>query len=391
MDAILRLIGKYCMRIILCPFKLIPIKHNRILLLNNQALNYSDSPKYIIEYLLAHYPGKFEIVLAVDAPVKFTDLGKKGIKTIRFDSLQYFYYMMTTKVFVTNSGGHSYIPKRKQQLFINTHHGGGAYKTNGRDMFEDTWIFRKDLMLASKQTDYFLSTCHRFTKVNVQSILLPKEKFWEIGMPRNDMLLNGNASLRNHVREKLGIREGDKLVLYAPTYRKPDDNYFKESIAVSYGIDCEKVREALHKRFGGNWKFGFRLHPCVVNRNQLPKGNVIDLSDYEDMQELLLAADVMINDFSSSMWDFMLTGKPCFTFALDMDHYVETTKLYTPLNEWPFSKARSNEELAENILNFEEKSYMDACKKHYELLGGCETGKATELVCRKIYDRCFQP
>ena len=119
------------------------------------------------------------------------------------------------------------------------------------------------------------------------------------------------------------------------------------------------VCDALHERFGGRWIFAYRYHPCIVNREKAKRmENVADFTDYDDMQELLLASDVLINDFSSSMWDFMLTGKPCFTFALDMDHYVETTKLYTPLNEWPFSKARSNEELAENILNFEEKIHI---------------------------------
>lgn len=57
----------------------------------------------------------------------------------------------------------------------------------------------------------------------------------------------------------------------------------------------------------------------------------IDLTDYEDMQELLLAADAMINDFSSSMWDFMLTGNPSFMYAVDLPHYVETTEVYTPV------------------------------------------------------------
>ena len=296
---------------------------------------------------------------------------------------------MSSKIFITNSGGHAYLPLRKSQFVINTHHGGGCYKTNGLDMFEDTSLFRKDLKFSSNQTGVFLSTCKKFSKVNANSILLSQEKFWEIGMPRNDILIENNAEQKKRIRRKLGLKEGEKLVLYAPTYRKPNDNYFNESIAVSYGIDCERVCRALTKKFDGKWIFGFRLHPCVTNRDELPYGDVVDLSDYEEMQELLLVADVMINDFSSSMWDFMLTGKPCFIFALDLNHYIETTKLYTPVSEWPFSLARNNGELERNILSFDEEKYRTDCKAHYELLGGCETGKATKLVCELIEKKCY--
>ena len=106
------------------------------------------------------------------------------------------------------------------------------------------------------------------------------------------------------------------------------------------------------------------------------------------MQELLLVSDVLINDFSSCMWDFMLTKKPCFIFAKDLQHYIDTTDVYTPVSEWPFSKATSNEELVKNILSFDEKEYLCACKKHYTDLGGCETGKAAVLVADRIEELC---
>ena len=106
------------------------------------------------------------------------------------------------------------------------------------------------------------------------------------------------------------------------------------------------------------------------------------------MQELLLAADVLINDFSSSMWDYMLTGKPCFTFAQDLQHYVETTEVYSPVADWPFPKSTNMEKLISDIENFNEADYSDRCRKHYEELGGCETGEATSLVCKCIAEKC---
>jgi len=104
------------------------------------------------------------------------------------------------------------------------------------------------------------------------------------------------------------------------------------------------------------------------------------------MQELLLAADVLITDFSSAVWDFMLTGRPCFLFALDYDRYIETADVYTPMSEWPFPKARGNAELEENILAFDEKRYAEDCARHYVELGGCETGRAAQLVGERLLE-----
>jgi len=112
--------------------------------------------------------------------------------------------------------------------------------------------------------------------------------------------------------------------------------------------------------------------------------SVLDLTDYPDMQELLLAADVMINDFSSSMWDFMLTGKPCFLYALDMDEYIKNTGFNFPYNDLPYPKARNNKELDKEIRNFDEGRYFKLCNLYYKKVGGCETGKATKLLTDKV-------
>ena len=388
MSELPRYLKKTACTLALLPLRLLPVKKNRVMLHNDLARNYSANPKYVAEYLFEQYPDQFEIIFSVRDPAKYEALNTKNRKFVKVNSFSYFYYAMTSKVFLSNSGGYSYLPLHKSQYVINTHHGGGAYKTCGLDMFENTKLFRKDLMMSAKKTSVFLSTNKRFTEVVGRAILLPKEKFWEIGMPRNDILFHSDPEKVQAIRDKLHLSEGQHLVLYAPTYRKVDDNYYNDSVAMDYGIDSKRVCAALHERFGGEWIFGLRLHPCVTNTFALDDGNVMDLSGYEEMQELLLAADVMINDFSSSMWDFMLTGKPCFTFATDLQHYVDTTQVYTPVAEWPFPQSTTNEKLVEDILTFNEADYHAACKKHYEDLGGCETGEATKLVCQRICEVC---
>lgn len=389
MDDLIRYTKKIAVRTCLRPIRLLPVKKNRVMLVNDLSRKYADNPKCVAEYLLHEYPGKFEIVISVANPEAWKQLSQKGIKVVKFNSAEYFYYALTSAVFLTNSGGFSYLPMRKKQYIINTWHGGGAYKKCGTDMYNDTEIFRKDLRLQGNHTDVFMSTCDRFTEEISRSMLVPKEVFWGVGMPRNDMLIHGNDELRKTVRKNLGLREDEKLILFAPTYRKINDNYFKDSIAISYGVDTKRVCAAMEQRFGGKWRFAMRYHPCVTNRGDMEDMGVLDLTDYDDMQELLLASDAMINDFSSSMWDFMMTGRPSFLFAVDLEHYVATTDVYTPVSEWPFPRSVNNDELEKNILEFDEEKYAAACKRHYEDLGGCETGKATQLVCERIYEKCF--
>lgn len=389
-EALSHYLKKIALRIALYPLRILPVKQNRVMLHDDMQQKYSCNPKYVCNYLLEHYPDKFEIVFSVRDPDVYKNFKNNKIHFVKFNSFDYFRYILSSKVFLTNSGGYSYVPLKKNQIVINTHHGGGAYKKIGRYVYGDTKIFRKDLKLQADETTVFLSSCKKFTEVVSRSLLMPKKIFWEIGMPRNDMLVKPNDEIRNRVRENLGIKSNQHLVLYAPTYRKEEDDQFKNYISIAYGIDADRTCDALSKRFGGEWIFAFRMHPCVVNKDVIKGKNVIDLTAYDDMQELLLAADVMINDFSSSMWDFLLTGKPSFMFAVDLEHYIETTDLETPIDKWPFPKATSNDELEAAILNFDEDKYKEDCTRHYQELGGCETGNASALVCEYIYNHTLK-
>jgi CDP-glycerol glycerophosphotransferase len=112
---------------------------------------------------------------------------------------------------------------------------------------------------------------------------------------------------------------------------------------------------------------------------------VIDVSDYPDMQDLLCAVDVLITDYSSSIWDFSFTHKPCFLYAPDLEEYKSNRDFYTPIEEWPFPLAKTNQELIENIKNFDSKEYIGKVNKHHKELGSYETGHATEHFCKLLF------
>ena len=128
-------------------------------------------------------------------------------------------------------------------------------------------------------------------------------------------------------------------------------------------------------------------------RAELPVNNfvalyfllIINASQYPDIQELLCAADILITDYSSCIWDFSFTFKPCFIYAPDLKKYQDEQGFYTPIEDWPFPLAKTNQQLMENIIVFDDEKYKQAVKKHHADLGSYETGTACEQFCRAVF------
>lgn len=378
----IHILMKYALIALLYPFRLFPVKKNRVLMLSDLNGKYSDNPKYLTEWLLSNRPGKYEIVFAL------SDLAEKtpeGVKKVKIGSIPYYFHALTAGTFVTNSGGISYLPFRKKQTVINTWHGGGAYKKFNLDFFERSETNLKNARLNEKKTTYMLGSCLMADAIYQSAMLIPREKMLHTGSPRNDIMFEKDEK-RQEIREKLGLGE-KKLCLYAPTFRRSSKSVFSTAESALYAVDAEKTLEALRERFGGEWVFGFRYHPKITERRKVFDESVVDYSDYNDMQELLFAADVLINDYSSSMWDFALTGKPCFLYCEDLEEYQAKEDFYTPIGSWPFPLAEDMEGLLENIRSFGEEPYRKAVEAHYKELGSFETGHASEAVCLKMEER----
>ena len=115
----------------------------------------------------------------------------------------------------------------------------------------------------------------------------------------------------------------------------------------------EMIKEALEERFGGKWQIVIRLHNRLKKEsrswlNLLPS-YVSDATFYEDMQELLLCTDVGLTDYSSWIFDFVLSGKPGFIIELNLEDYENARGFYYPIDTTPFPIATSSEELARII------------------------------------------
>lgn len=372
----LKLLIIYTFRVLLRATYIIPVKRNRIYLSADRGSGICCNPLYIYRYMRKNYPGKYEYIWQYDG-----SSDKEDTIYVKPRSKKDFYYILTSRVLISNDGFGSFIPKRKNQIFINTWHGGGAYKKSGVDFITDQHpVDSKINQICGRQTDIFVSSSRMFSKVMSTAKMVPLKRFLECGMPRNDLLITGtDENIVWKVKKYFGISQDKKLVLFAPTYRGEE-----QSAEFQSELNTKECIKALEKRFGGEWVFLMRKHHFVKDTKY---GDCMNASDYPDMQELLYATDVFITDYSSTIWDYSLTFKPGFLFVPDLKQYGKERSFYTDPETWAFPLAETNEELQNLILEYDEKTSQDKIKKHHRLLGYKESGYASKIIAELINEK----
>jgi len=375
----------FIIRRILMFFYLFPIKMENIVFISFDGKQYSCNPKYIYQYIRVHYPDGFRILWIFRDKNKYAYLNKENVRIIKYGSIFYYYYMLTARFIVTNDYLSSILPIRQQQLLINTWHGGGAYKKVGvatSDISGYSYKFiNRHSNRHSKMIKLFLSSCNNFSKYVVRESFCYSGKILEAGMPRNDLLFYEHSGIVKRVKHYFDLPEDAKIILYAPTFRGDAKAAYLD-YDKSNRIDTQRCISAFqglnHKQYFFLYRAHHTLIPETLDRFQ------INASAYPDIQELLCATDILITDYSSCMWDFSLTNKPCFIYAPDLEKFEKEYGFYIPSSQWPFPIATNNDELITNILNFDSGKYEKDVKRHHNALGSFETGEATKAVMKII-------
>lgn len=375
---LLRYIAIRVLRIGTYVFRIFKIHENRILFQSYNGKNICDSPKYIADYILDRKLSKYEIVWAV-MDIESNKKKYPNYIIVRYKSLKYLYYYATASIFVTNMGPYKIFKKRRGQFFINTWHGGGAYKRDGIDR-PNMSKYQKLINRQYGQTevDLFLSSCNAFTQNTLKGAFGYQGKVLDCGLPRNDILLhNKNVSLiKKQICYRYNIPENMKIVLYAPTWRDYQLNKDDE-------INCDILLYELKKKFGGEWVILSRGHNWSGEKD-VNSINAINVSDYEEMQELLQITDILISDYSSCTWDFALTNRPVFLYVPDLEKYNNSFSFYTPICKWGYPYAITNDKLIKCIQNFDMELYLKNLHICQKSMGICETGYAREAVYHEI-------
>ena len=370
-------------------FSHLPIQSNKIVIENYRGRGFGCNPKYVIQKLIERGDAdKYDLVWLVSRRNLAHSELPQQIRVVRYGFLRSYYEHATAKVWISNYHKLYFVRrglrKRKDQVFIQMWHGSlGIKKIDGSvEILTQDKGWLRAAVTSSRMTDFWISNSDFETNVY-------KQAFWGVrdetvllyGHPRNDIFFS-TKKLRmayQKVAKTYGM-EGKKLLLYAPTFR---DDYRIDCYAVSF-LD---VTKHLKHRFGGDWSVIVRLHPRAQDMSStiIPNGaDVADATLYADIQELLSAADCLITDYSSCAFDFMLTKRPVFLFATDIQQYEFERGFYYPLESTPFPLAHDNAELMKNIDDFQEDAYSTGIEAFLREKGCIEDGHASERVANLI-------
>ena len=378
-----KLLIKKILRLVLKIYYIFPVKKNRVFFMSTMGKQYSCNPKYIFENMIKNCEigdKELEYIWAFNNPNKFKNINAKLI--CKNNIFVYFYYLLTSKVIVYNCGGFSYAPIRKNQFLVETWHGGGAFKKVGFAIKDKSKASKIGIKMASNDIKLFLSSSEVSSEKLIKDAMNYKGEILNSGLPRNDRLFIEDLEFKNSIKEKIGIKREEKLVLYAPTFKGD------ESKAVSLDGKWEKInpseiKQILKEKFGGEWVFAVRGHQ--YNDEIKIEDTDINLSKYEDMQELLIVTDILITDYSSSIWDFAITKRPCFLFTPDLVNYKHKERGFlVPIKKWPGIIAKSNLELKYKISEFDFKEYNNKLNKFFIEMGSYEKGTANDIVIDRI-------
>lgn len=384
----IKIIKKKIAQVFLFPFRVLSIRENQIFFIPTINMS-ADSTKYLAKYISENFPDKYRLVYAIDEDISLDFDKYRNIIYLNRGTLKYYKEIMRSKFIISTNGGYSYLPLSKKQIIINTWHGGGACKLISIHSDKDRFTYY-DTKRSAKKVTYFVATSDIGVKIMNTALLIPEKKLIKMGLPRNDIFFTNYSSISSELKRKYGIDESTKIVLYAPTFRSFQESYFTPHQLGPYEIDVEKTLEAVTKRFGGKWVFAIRLHPSIKNELVDLGNNVINMSFHDDAQEVLCASDILLNDYSSTMWDFVQMRKPCFIFARDLEHYRTTRGFYMEPSLWPYPLAETNEELYHNITSFDEDVYQGKVDDYFQLMGNYEDGRACEKLVNLIneeYDK----
>ena len=283
---------------------------------------YSDSPQSVYAELRgrkgwADYPMSW---LVSDGQVRLPN----DLTPVRHKGQEYYRELARSRYLVSNSRQPAWFHRHPDQVVVQTWHGSmlkriGFDVENIRGKSRD--YFDK-LAWETRQWDYLVSPSPWATPI-LRSAFRFEGEILETGYPRNDIFFSADRErVAERTRRVLGLPEGKKVVLYAPTWR--DDKYYTRG---KHKLDLHLDLRRMYDKLGDDHVLLVRRHPRVVDSVPIVGEDfVYDVSLYPEIMELFLITDVLVTDYSSMMFDFANTGRPMLFFTYDLESYRDNLR-----------------------------------------------------------------
>jgi CDP-glycerol glycerophosphotransferase len=255
------------------------------------------------------------------AVADWSTLAPKGATVVLHGSEEYYTALARSRYVIANDDMHYFYRKREGQVYLQTWHGTPLKRIGfdiERPQFASGTAYFTQLANDVAQWDALISPNPFSTPIMRHAFRFDGD-IWETGYPRNDLLCRDESgAIAAAVRRRLGVPDGKRVVLYAPTWR---DNQFYAS--GRYRFDLRLDLERAWQVLGPDYVVLVRGHHHTADDATAGqrRGFALDVSRYPEVSELFLASDVLVTDYSSVMFDFAVTGRPMIFFTYDLDQY----------------------------------------------------------------------
>ena len=361
--------------------------------------NYTCSPKAIYEKMLTMKEFKdFKFIWAFNDPSKHDVMKDKRLVIVKTNTKDYYKYISSSKYWIVNSIMDECITKKKGQIYVQCWHGTPLKRlrydieVNGA-VLNTIEEIRKRNDRDARKFDYFISPSkyctEKFTSAFNLIALGKKDIIIEEGYPRNDSLFNRNKKDVDKIKEKLGIPKDKKVICYLPTFR---DNQHTSGVGYTYNLAIDF--DSLKKRFGKDYVILFKPHYFIANKIDLSKYKnfVYNVANYDEINDIYLASDLLITDYSSVFFDYANLNRLVMFYMYDFDDYKNNLRdFYISLDELPGPITKTQKELEKYISNIDKSNseYKTKYKKFNDKYTYLDDGNASERVIRVVFKDAF--
>lgn len=307
------------------------------------------------------------------------------------DTLRLAYYLSTSRYILLDDYLQclAFIKVRKNQEIVQLWHGPGAFKKFGYSR-PGNEKYRKNLVKGHKHYTKAIVTSDDIRWCFAEGFGMDIKNVYDTGFPRMDIFFDKKYinKTKKEIYDEYPILKNKKVILFAPTYR--GDNV---RIA-SYDFDKLDL-DKLYKELKDDYVFVFKWHPAIYNNMTLKniksfdedkyKDFFIDLSNLRDINDLLLVTDVLITDYSSVIFDYLLVNKPIVYFTYDLDLYDKDRGTYFDFDDYVYGEISKNtKELIKSIKN---ENMMEDKRKKFtkQFMDSCD-GNSTKKVIDVVFN-----
>lgn len=303
------------------------------------------------------------------------------------ESDEYLEALCTSRYLINNSTFPAYFSKKDEQIYINTWHGT-PLKHMGLDV-PDNLVGSQNVIKNFLSSNYIISPNAHTTRILNNAFRLSNiygGKILEIGYPRIDLTINNN---KNHIKsllKKHKVKIGnDKVILYAPTWRGTDVNNSIDNIE-----EVLKTVKLIEKNT--NYQVLLKVHPFDYKKASKVKNlNPYLVPDDFDTNELLTVVDLLVTDYSSIFFDYLVTNNPIIFYSPDYDEYNSSRGFYITPDELPGPSVKSVDDLIEEINKAEDTrgKYKQIYKEFKSDYVPYEDGDVAKTAINQIFNNTF--